>query len=127
MFTRPALTRPLLAGALVVATLVGATACSTHAASEADLRSFARCITKSGARFYGAHWCGFCVRQKKMFGAAADALPYIECYEPGTRNKLSKCASVTGFPRWVWPDGSEAPGLQSFEALAKATGCSAPD
>ncbi len=61
-----------------------------------------------------------------MFGEAAIELPYIECYEPGTKNRLAKCNDIAGFPSWQMPDGQKAPGLQSFAALADATGCELP-
>ncbi len=88
--------------------------------------NFARCIARSGAKFYGAHWCSYCHKQKAMFGKAASYLPYIECYKAGTRDKLGKCEHIDGVPRWIFADGSVGRGLKSFEQLAAATGCSAP-
>jgi hypothetical protein len=93
-----------------------------------DASGFARCIRESGATYYGAHWCPNCARQHERFGSAADLLPYVECYEPGTRNKRQICdrAGVTSYPTWVFGDGSRRSGNLSLETLAYETGCEAP-
>ncbi len=96
------------------------------AASHTKTKSFARCIARSGAKFYGAYWCPYCLKQKQMFGSAASYLPYVECAKEGTRETLSRCKHISGFPQWIYADGSVGKGLQSFAALARATGCRAP-
>ena len=96
-------------------------------AGDRDIDRFAKCITTSGATFYGAHWCGYCRKQKQMFGASASRLPYVECYAPGSRNnKLAKCKDIRGFPSWSFGNGKARGGMLSFEALANATGCRLP-
>ncbi len=99
---------------------------ATAAPGTAALRSFARCIDASGAKFYGAHWCGYCKKQKLLFGAAAGDLPYVECFDPGTRNKRAACAGIDSFPRWRFTGGVEKKGMLSLNALATLTGCPAP-
>ncbi len=61
-------------------------------------------LDKTGARFYGASWCPTCQEQKRLFGASAERLPYVEC-TPGGRNGAVAMACVTadvsGYPTWV--------------------------
>ena len=95
-------------------------------ASSGPLESFTECVANSGAVFYGAHWCPFCAKQKQTFGGFAKLLPYVECYEPGTRNKRDECADVGRFPTWVFPDGSTRTGALSLATIARSTGCEAP-
>ena len=90
--------------------------------------ALARCIADSGARFYGAHWCPYCRKQKEYFGGHAGTLPYVECYDgPKSDGMSSKCrnAGVRSFPTWVFADGGRTTGATSPRALAEATGCSA--
>lgn len=103
-----------------------APAAAPAAPSDEDVKALAECIAEKGAKFYGAHWCGYCRKQKARFGAAASSLPYIECYEPGTKNKLPLCSEIRGFPTWHFADGKTRRGALSFEALAGATGCAVP-
>jgi hypothetical protein len=91
-----------------------------------DLAAFAQCITESGAVFYGAHWCPYCAKQKAAFGASAYLLPYTECYERGTRDKLDDCDHVRRFPTWEFANGTVRTGVQSFEKLAALTECPLP-
>jgi hypothetical protein len=96
------------------------------AASPGTLEGFSECVAESGAVFYGAHWCPYCAKQKQSFGEFADRLPYVECYEPGSRDKRARCADIRRFPTWTFADGSVRTGALSLAALAAATGCTAP-
>lgn len=61
-----------------------------------------------------------------MFGAYADRLPYVECYDGPKREGMNdecKEAGIESFPTWHYPDGSVATGSKSPETLAGATGC----
>ena len=49
------------------------------------LRALAQHLAQSDAKFYGASWCPACNEQKRVFGAAARHLPYVEC-SPDGRN-----------------------------------------
>lgn len=98
------------------------------AAGRADLGALAQCITDSGARYYGAHWCPYCRKQNELFGEHASALPYVECYDgsrSGKMNARCKGVDIVGFPTWVFADGKRRSGAMSPRALAAATGCSA--
>ncbi len=93
-----------------------------------DLGEFAQCLKDSGAKFYGAFWCSHCQNQKAAFGAAADKLPYVECSTPDGQGTQSVCtqAGISGYPTWVFADGSRASGEQSLQTLADKTGCTLP-
>ena len=92
------------------------------------LDTFASCIKDSGATFYGAFWCPHCQNQKAMFGSSAKLLPYVECSTPDGKGQLPVCkdAGVTGYPTWVFADGSRESGEVSLERLAEKTSCTLP-
>lgn len=95
-------------------------------ASGANL-ALAECITDSGAVFYGAFWCSHCQAQKTLFEAAAPALPYVECSTPDQSNQTQVCKDkgITGYPTWIFADGTQLSGELSFATLAEKTDCSA--
>ena len=88
---------------------------------------FAQCITDSGAKFYGAFWCPHCQAQKQLFGKSAKKLPYIECSTPD-KQPTAQClaAGIKGYPTWIFSDGRQASGEQTFAQLAEKTGCPVP-
>lgn len=90
--------------------------------------AFAQCIKASGATFYGAFWCPHCQNQKAMFGDSVKFLPYVECSTPDGTAQLQVCkdASVTGYPTWVFKDGSRLTGEVQLATLAQKTGCALP-
>lgn len=90
--------------------------------------SFAGCIADSRAKFYGAFWCSHCQSQKTEFGKSAKKLPYIECSNPDrTPTQVCIDAGITGYPTWVFPDGTRGSGVQSFATLAEKTSCTLPE
>ncbi|MFZ2484773.1 MAG: hypothetical protein WAX80_00150 [Minisyncoccia bacterium] len=92
------------------------------------LDAFATCIKDSGATFYGAFWCPHCQNQKAMFGVSAKLLPYVECSTPDGKGQLSVCkdAGVTGYPTWVFADGTRESGEVALEKLGEKTSCELP-
>jgi hypothetical protein len=129
LVTRPTPRRSVRSLFALAVLTIALSAVPTIGAAEptsAGLERFALCISESGAKFYGAHWCGYCAQQKEMFGTAAKYLPYVECFQSGTRDKLSKCRHIDGFPRWIYSDGTVGKGRKSLASLAAATGCAAP-
>lgn len=92
---------------------------------ESSLEVFAKCLTEKEAKFYGAFWCGWCDRQKQLFGEAAQYLPYIECSDLETRQLTPECQKegITGFPTWEF-NGTKISGFKTLEELAKLSGCS---
>lgn len=88
--------------------------------------AFAQCLTDKGVKFYGAYWCPHCQQQKKTFGAAMKNITYIECAVPGdttAQTQACKDANITGYPTWVFPDGSRESGEQRLTDLADKSGC----
>lgn len=94
--------------------------------SAGALENLAKCLTQKGMKFYGAYDCGWCKKQKELFGEAAKFLPYIECVDEKTEEMTAKCknAGITGFPTWETPDKKRESGFQSPEKLAELSGCS---
>jgi hypothetical protein len=95
--------------------------------TQEQLAGLAKCLTEKGVIFYGTHWCGFCDRQKKMFGEAAKYLPYIECApEQATEAELAQCreAGVGSIPDWRFPDGRQELGMLPLEKLVELSECS---
>ena len=97
------------------------------AAATSVYDSFAQCITDSGAKFYGTFWCPHCKAQKELF-KNSKKLPYIECSTPNGQSQTKVCADagIKGYPTWVFPDGSQLSGEQTFAKLAEKTSCPAP-
>jgi len=79
-------------------------------------------LSKQGAKFYGAYWCSFCLRQRDAFGAGgARRLPYIECATDGYQSQTAACRSkpeVTGYPTWEI-GGKFYGGLKSLSELQR--------
>lgn len=96
--------------------------------SALDLDAFATCIAESGATFYGAYWCSHCNAQKEAFGSSAKLLPYVECATPAGNGQVAACteAEITGYPTWVFADGTRQSGRISLEGLAEKTLCELP-
>jgi hypothetical protein len=92
------------------------------------LDGFAKCLTKNGAKMYGAWWCTHCADQKKLFGFAFQYVNYIECSPPGqrTQNDVCKQVGLKGYPTWQFADGTRAEGALHLEALSEKTGCKLP-
>lgn len=89
--------------------------------------AFAQCLTDAGAKFYGAYWCPHCQNQKTLLGNSKN-IPYIECSTPNGQGQLPVCtdAGITGYPTWVFADGSRLDGERTLEELADKTSCVLP-
>jgi len=89
---------------------------------------FARCISASGAKMYGAYWCPHCMDQKEMFGDSWHLINYVECSLPANGGQTEACiaAGVRSYPTWQFGDGTRKTGALSFEELGEKTGCAAP-
>lgn len=89
---------------------------------------FAQCLAEKDVKFYGAFWCPHCQAQKRAFGGSAKLLPYIECSTPDGKGTTQICkeAGITGYPTWVFPDGSRESGEVELPVLAEKSGCALP-
>jgi uncharacterized membrane protein len=68
------------------------------------IRALAEHLSDQGALFYGASWCSHCQEQKRLFGASAGRLPYIECSPGGQNTPQSpscRAAGVQRYPTWI--------------------------
>lgn len=98
--------------------------------SDIIMDNFAKCISNSGAKMYGASWCGACTIQKEMFGLSEKYLPYVECSISGEMGSVSAqyCIDnkIEGYPTWILSNGTRLGGFRELSVLAKETGCVLP-
>jgi len=88
------------------------------------VRALAEHLTEQGALFYGASWCPHCQEQKRLFGASASRLPYVECSPAGPNTPQSltcRRAGVQSYPTWVIDGRAFAGQVLSLAQLAEAT------
>jgi thiol-disulfide isomerase/thioredoxin len=98
--------------------------------SSSDVDAFAKCLTEKGAVMYGAFWCPHCSRVKKNFGESFRYINYVEC-DPKGENEQSTLCIQKGIENYATFEFNNNPetrlvGEPSFEELAAATGCPAP-
>jgi hypothetical protein len=88
-----------------------------------DLDKFAQCLTDRKVVMYGAYWCPHCQRQKKLFGDSLRFLKYVECTQD-----VNACQqkNISGYPTWVFEDGSRIEGEATLKELAEKSTCQAP-
>lgn len=88
------------------------------------LKALAVHLRESGARFYGAYWCPTCQKQKALFEASVERLPYVEC-TPDGRNGVRNfdCVSndIKDYPTWII-NGRRHTGLIPVDGLAALSG-----
>jgi uncharacterized membrane protein/glutaredoxin len=97
---------------------------AANARSDPKLAGLADYLTAVNAKFYGASWCPHCQEQKRMFGAAAERLPYVECSPegPGKREApICQTMQIQGYPTWII-NGRRHEGVLSPEDLARLSG-----
>jgi len=90
-----------------------------------DVDSFAQCLTDSGMKFYGSKYCGWCQKEKELFGDALQYIAYVECIDPDTDQWSQSCqdAGIDAVPTWQLPDGQMNSGYKTFEQLSELSGC----
>lgn len=85
-------------------------------------------LRQTGARMYAAYWCGYCRRQRELFGPeAVEQLEIVECDPRGTNPQVDRCraAQVGSFPTWEI-NGQTYPGMRSLNDLAEMSGYDGP-
>lgn len=95
-----------------------------HPPEDPKLKALAIHLQESGAKFYGAYWCPDCNRQKELFGASADRLPYVECTPDGRDGTLALACvfkDIQGYPTWII-DGERHRGVLTPQKLAQNSG-----
>ena len=101
------------------------------AKTSANTDQFAECLVNKGVKFYGAFWCPHCQAQEADFGMSRQKLAslglYNECSNAdGSQNALCTGLKITGYPTWVFPDGSRISGEQTLATLSQKSGCALP-
>jgi len=94
------------------------------AVEDPQLRALVQHLKKIDAKFYGASWCPHCKEQKKLFGAAADRLPYVECSLPGPggpQAPICRSMNIQSYPTWII-NGRRHERVLMPEELAKLSG-----
>lgn len=89
------------------------------------IRALAEHLTEEGVLFYGASWCPHCQEQKRLFGASATRLPYIECSPAGPNSpQAPSCnrAGVQSYPTWVINGRATVGQVLTLAQLAEASG-----
>jgi uncharacterized membrane protein/glutaredoxin len=87
-------------------------------------RALAEHLANEGVRFYGASWCPHCQEQKRIFGASASRLPYVECSPTGRNAPQSRScdqAGVKTYPTWVIEGKAFVGQVMSLAELAERT------
>jgi len=112
----------------LVVILAGVIFLTAGKAKGEELVPFAQCLKDKNIKFYGAFWCPHCQATKRLFGAAAKELPYIECSTPDGNGQLQICKDkgITNYPTWIFPDESRLMGEQTLEALSEKSSCPLP-
>lgn len=122
----PVAGRAALAAVVILALHGNYTAPEAEALGPEDpnVRALAEHLSDEGVLFYGASWCPHCQEQKRLFGASANRLPYIECSPAGPNAPQSpSCnrAGIRNYPTWVINGRAYAGQVLSLGELANAT------
>ena len=78
----------------------------------------ASCLEESGAVMYGTSWCQYCAQQRALFAPAE--LDEIDC--DLNRARCQKLG-ITGYPTWIFADGSRQEGVTPLDTLAQRSSC----
>ena len=89
------------------------------------IRALAEHLADEGVVFYGASWCPHCQEQKRLFGASAGRLPYVECSLGGPnapQTTACRRAGVQSYPTWVINGRAMVGEVLTLAQLAEASG-----
>jgi len=106
-----------------------ATTAEGESAAIFTIADFAKALKDAGVRLFGASWCQFCVRQKAMFGTAAET-PYIETTDAvaaGTDLTLNPTGRpIANLPTWEFQDQHRVTGVLTLQQLSENSGIPLP-
>lgn len=111
---------------LITTTLVlGLAGCEESEYPEDDFEIIAQCVTDSGAKMYGAVWCGHCTRQKVEFGDAFKYIDYTECDVHTDPEGAQVCIDerIEKLPTWEFADGTREFGVIMPKEFAERFSC----
>lgn len=106
-------------GGIVVAVMIMAWCSVSNDTPET--MALAQCLTEKKATMYGTNRCPHCKATKELFGYKAfQSVTFIDC----DKNK-NACwlAGVTGYPTWVFADGTKLEGEQKLATIAVSAWC----
>ena len=89
------------------------------------VRALAEHLAAKRVLFYGASWCPHCQEQKRLFGASARRLPYVECNLAGPNAPQASACSMAGvntYPTWIINGRAYVGQVMTLAQLADATG-----
>ncbi|MCX8158890.1 MAG: hypothetical protein N3D20_01190 [Candidatus Pacearchaeota archaeon] len=84
---------------------------------ETNKEEFAKYLTEKGIKMYGSAFCGYCKKQKELFGEAFKYIDYTEC----TENR-ELCKDLVGVPAWKI-NGEIYYGTKTLSELKALVGC----
>ena len=87
--------------------------------TENAAETVAKCLAEKGAVMYGSEYCGYCNKQKELFGEAFQYITYVECTEQA---QLCQENGVRSVPAWEI-NGQLRVGFKSLDELALMAGC----
>jgi uncharacterized membrane protein/glutaredoxin len=89
------------------------------------IRALAEHLSDQDVVFYGASWCPHCQEQKRLFGASAERLPYVECSLGGNPNApqsaACRTAGIQTYPTWIINGRPIVGQVMTLAQLADAT------
>jgi len=110
----------LYGGLFVIAVVVIVVAWAIVSEPKVDTVKLADCLTEKGVIMAGTDTCPACIEQKRQFGNSFAKIEYKNCdYEP------TWCLenNITGYPTWVFPDGTQYRGVQNLGFLQEQAEC----
>lgn len=92
-----------------------------------DYDDFGSCLKDKNVNFYGAYWCQYCKKQKRLLNDSQN-IPYIECStsDGGDQTQICKDNNIVSYPTWTFSDGTRLIGIQDPKKLSEKSGCKLP-
>jgi len=98
-----------------------------EATAAADLVAFAKALSTSGAKLYGADWNAASTDQRNLFQEGRNYLPFVEVTNADrTLNATGVAQNITTYPTWKFGNGQVATGLQTLEQISTISGVAIP-
>ena len=88
--------------------------------------ALSQCLKDKNVTWYGASWCPHCREQKALFHPSVADQNYVECSDttnPGAQKQICIDKNITGYPTWIFGDGSRLEGTQQLSTVAEKAGC----
>ena len=77
-------------------------------------------LSESKVLYYGSWRCPACITQNRLFGDAANKIPYVECAKPKElpiQAAACQTAEIRAYPTWILESGERREGVQTLEEL----------